>query len=203
MRLNAEFVRDVMLSVSGLLSPKIGGPFVFPPQPELSALVDHGDFHWIESKGEDRYRRGLYTFWRRSALYPAMMNFDAPSRETCTIRRGRSNTPLQALTLLNDVTAINAAAALAQRIQRESAGDDLRSRASFGFRLCTSRQPASGELDVLAQSYQAYLESFVREKDAAREIANAAHINSGQTEFAALFLVSQALLNLDETLSKE
>ena len=202
-RLNAEFVRDAMLANSGLLSRKVGGPSVFPPQPELSALTDHGDFRWIESQGEDRYRRGLYTFWRRSALYPAMMNFDAPSRDTCTIRRSRSNTPLQALTLLNDVTATEAAAALAKRIQSASASNDVRAQASFGFRLCTSRRPTSTELDTLTQSYQKYLSAFERDPSAATEIADAAHVGTNKVEFAAWFLVSQALLNLDETLSKE
>lgn len=202
-RLNAEFVRDVTLTISGLLSPKVGGPPVFPPQPELSALADHGDFRWVESQGEDRYRRGVYTFWRRSALYPAMMNFDAPSREACTIRRGRSNTPLQALTLLNDVTAAEAAAALAKRIQGAPVSDDVGQRASFGFRLCTCRLPNSSELDSIVQSHKKYLAAFERDKDAAMKIADGAHIDDGKVEFAAWFLVSQALLNLDETLSRE
>lgn len=202
-RLNAEFVRDVTLAISGLLSPKVGGPPVFPPQPELSALTDHGDFHWIESRGEDRYRRGLYTFWRRSALYPALMNFDAPSREACTIRRGRSNTPLQALTLLNDVTAAEAAAALAKRIQSLSVSDDVGQRASFGFRLCTCRLPNSSELNAIVKSYENCRTAFEREKNAAVKIADGAHIDDDKIEFAAWFLVSQALLNLDETLSRE
>src|SRR6185312_5994682 len=104
---------DVTLAVSGLLSPKVGGPSVFPPQPILSPVPDQGDFDWKESAGGDRYRRGVYTFWRRSTLYPALMNFDAPSRECCTVKRPRTNTPLKALTLLNDATAFEAAAALA------------------------------------------------------------------------------------------
>jgi hypothetical protein len=202
-RLNAEFVRDSILAISGLLSRKVGGPCVFPPQPELSSLVDHGDFRWIESQGEDRYRRGLYTFWRRSALYPALMNFDAPSREACTIRRPRSNTSLQALTLLNDETSVEAATALAKRIERESGSDVVRGRASYGFRLCTSRQPTTSELDAIAKSYGDYLSAFQADKEDAEKIAARMKVDKNQAESAAWFLVSQALLNLDETLSKE
>src|SRR5262249_6345384 len=101
-RMEAEMIRDVVLSASGLLSPKIGGPSVFPPQPEGIWANPYSDAKWVVSEGEDRYRRGLYTFLRRTSPYPAFMTFDATSREFCTVRRVRTNTPLQALTMLND-----------------------------------------------------------------------------------------------------
>ena len=134
-RLDAESIRDVALAASGLLSRKIGGPSVFPPQPPGVWDLPYNDEKWEESKGEDRYRRGIYTFVRRSALHPAMMNFDATSREFCTVRRIRTNTPLQALTTLNDAGFFEMAQALARRIVREGGSDD-RSRVSYGFRLC-------------------------------------------------------------------
>jgi hypothetical protein len=201
--LNAEILRDNMLAISGLLSPKMGGPGVFPSQPELSPLKDHGDYEWVESNGEDGYRRGIYTFWRRSAVYPALMNFDAPSREACTVRRIRSNTPLQALTLLNDKTAIKAAAALAQIIQHESNSQNARQRVALGFRRCTCRQPTPEELDMMEQSYHDDISMLERNPNAAAKIAADGHATGDPTDFAAWFLISQALLNLDETLSKE
>ena len=147
-RLDAESVRDVALAASGLLSRKVGGPSVFPPQPSGVWDLPYNDEKWEESKGEDRYRRGIYTFVRRSALHPAMMNFDATSREFCTVRRIRTNTPLQALTTLNDEGFFEMAQALARRIVREGGSDD-RSRVSYGFRLCTGRLPKPGETDSI------------------------------------------------------
>ena len=121
-RVPAETVRDMALEVSGLLSPKIGGPSVFPYQPDgIWTQIYSGD-KWEISKGEDKYRRGLYTFWRRTSPYPAFMSFDAPSRELICARRLRSNTPLQALTTLNDPSFVEAAEALARRIMKETQG---------------------------------------------------------------------------------
>lgn len=202
-RMSAEMIRDATLAISGILSLKIGGPSVFPPQPELSSLKDHGDYVWVESKGEDRYRRGIYTFWRRSALYPALMNFDAPSRESCTVKRLRSNTPLQALTLLNDVTAYEAALALAKRIRAEAESDDLKDRVTYAFRLCTARKPSTEELEVLVRSHRAVLTLMGQDSGAVQRIAASAKEPVADPDFAAWFLMSQALLNLDETLSKE
>ena len=123
-RLAAESIRDVALAASGLLSRKIGGPSVFPPQPAGVWDLPYNDEKWEESRGEDRYRRGIYTFVRRSALHPAMMNFDATSREFCTVRRIRTNTPIQALTTLNEEGFFEMAQALAKRIVREGGNDD-------------------------------------------------------------------------------
>jgi hypothetical protein len=202
-RLNGEQIRDVTLAASGLLSAKIGGPSVFPPQPETTSIGDHGDVGWVESTGKDRYRRGLYTFWRRSALYPALSNFDAPTREMCTVNRVRTNTPLQALTLLNDTTACEAAAALTRRIQTESGSNAANERAAFGFRLCTGRLPAANEIRSLLRFHESKRKEFEQDKKLTQEIAHYAKSKSINADFAAWFLVSQALLNLDETLCKE
>ena len=119
-------VRDQALALSGLLSRKVGGPSVFPPQPAgLWQAAFNGERTWSTSPGEDRYRRGLYTFWRRTVPYPSMATFDAPSREICAIKRIRTNTPLQSLVTLNDPVYVEAAQALARRIVREG-GDDAR-----------------------------------------------------------------------------
>ena len=120
LRLDAETIRDQALAVAGLLSPKIGGPSVMPPQPDGVWQVVYSSDKWETSKAEDKYRRGLYTFWRRSSPYPSMITFDAPSREFCVVKRSRSNTPLQALTLLNDPVYVEAAQALAKRIITET-----------------------------------------------------------------------------------
>jgi uncharacterized protein DUF1553 len=202
-RLGAEQIRDVTLAVSGLLSGKIGGPSVYPPQPETTSIGDHGDVSWVESAGEDRYRRGIYTFWRRSALYPALSNFDAPSRETCAVKRVRTNTPLQALTLLNDITACEAAAALSRRIQLEAASKSTTDRASYGFRLCTSRLPSAKEVEALVRFHDDKKKQFEQNKESTLPIARYAKADSVDADFAAWFLVSQALLNLDETLCKD
>jgi hypothetical protein len=203
-RLNAEQIRDATLAIAGLLSRKIGGPSVFPPQPETTSIGDHGDVKWVESQGEDRYRRGIYTFWRRSALYPALMNFDASNRESCTIHRPRSNTPLQALTLLNDVTASEAAAALADRIQAKGGGsEDVTSRAKFAFRLCTGRLPSAKELNAVIRHHERSKELFELDHKRTEQLAEPAKSRAYDAEESAWFVVSQALLNLDETLSKE
>src|SRR5262249_20171906 len=133
-RMDVEMVRDNALAISGLLNPKIGGPSVFPSQPEGVWNNPYSGDKWVVSSHGDQYRRGLYTFWRRTAPYAAFMAFDAPSREVCTERRPRTNTPLQALATLNDKAFVEPAAALARRMMAEVHGMD-RDRAIHGFRL--------------------------------------------------------------------
>src|SRR5262249_31025696 len=149
-RLPAETIRDQALFVAGLLSSKMYGPPVKPPQPAsgLSAAFGSG-IDWQTSAGEDRYRRGVYTTWRRSNPYPSMTAFDAPSREVCTVRRSRTNTPLQALVTLNDPVYVEAAQALALRMI--SAGSTVEDHARLGFRLCLSRPPSEAELNRLTR----------------------------------------------------
>src|SRR4029453_11742082 len=149
-RMEAEMVRDSVLAASGLLSPKIGGPSVFPPQPDGIWDIPYSSEKWMTSDGEDRYRRGLYVFIRRSATYPSFITFDATSREHCTVRRVRTNTPLQALTTLNDEAFFEAAKALTARVLREtpSNGDDAQiGRANYAFRLVLTRKPTRDEVD--------------------------------------------------------
>src|SRR5439155_346261 len=139
-RMDAEMIRDSALTIAGLLSPKLYGPSVFPPQPGGLLEELYVPDHWTTSLGEDRYRRGLYTFWKRILTYTSFTVFDAPSRETACVRRTPTNTPLQALNLLNDPVFLEAARGLARRILTE-AGPDARDRIAYGFRLCVARRP--------------------------------------------------------------
>ncbi len=143
-RLEAEMIRDVTLAVSGLLSEKMSGPSVFPLQPDGIWNMPYNSDKWTVSQGEDRFRRSLYTFWRRTSPYPSFMTFDATSREFCTVRRVRTNTPLQALTLLNDPASFEAARALAGRMV--AAGATPAARAAQGVKLVLARpsRPAGG-----------------------------------------------------------
>jgi hypothetical protein len=194
-RMEAEMIRDVTLAASGLLSRKVGGPSVFPPQPPGIWDVPYSDDKWEESKGDDRYRRGIYTFIRRSALYPAMMNFDATSREFCTVRRVRTNTPLGALTTLNDPGFFEAAQALARRLLTEG-GDTDSARVEYAFRLVAARQPSPAEKDRILTwlaNERAYFQSHPDD---------AAKVNM-KPELAPWTMLANALLNLDEALSKE
>jgi hypothetical protein len=203
-RMEAEMIRDVTLAASGLLTRKIGGPSVFPYQPEGIWDLPYNDDKWVESKGEDRYRRGLYTFSRRTAPYPSMLTFDAPSREFCTVRRVRTNTPLQALTTLNDPAFFAAAQAMTARVFREAPGDD-RARAEHAFRLCASRKPSGPEVDRLLSWLANERQSFEsRPSDAARLAKERpTGVTASDAEFAAWTMLSNVLLNLDETLTKE
>jgi len=200
-RVPAETIRDCALVASGLLSPKIGGPSVFPYQPDGIWDRPYNDDKWVESTGEDRYRRSLYTFIRRTSPYPSWSTFDAPTREFCTVRRVRTNTPLQALTTLNDPVFFEAAQALAGRMTRD-AGPDPASRATYGFRLCLTRRPSAQELERILNYYRLELQHFQADPKAAGKVAGA---KGGPTlpELAAWTMVSNVLLNLDETITKE
>ncbi len=214
-RLEAEMLRDVVLTASGQLSRKRGGPSVFPPQPEGVWDSPYNGERWETSQGEDRYRRGIYTFLKRTAPYPTFATFDAPSRELCTVRRARTNTPLQALNILNDPAFFDAARALARRMMAE-AGPTPQARVAHGFRLCVARTPTTKESARLVALYQQELAHYRKNSDAARLIVNGTAAPSAQTEaaaanaadagvaeLAAWTVVSNVLLNLDETLSRE
>ena len=202
-RMDAEMVRDVALTASGLLSRKIGGPSVFPPQPDGIWDIPYSSEKWIPSEKEDRYRRGLYVFIRRSAAYPTFMTFDATSREHCTVRRVRTNTPLQALTTLNDEAFFETAQALAARVLREPAPGNAE-RATYAFRLIASRTPKPEEVERIVASYTRQLERFRKEPDAAsRVIKGYAVAGVNGAEQAAWTLVANTLLNLDEALTRE
>jgi hypothetical protein len=200
-RLEAEMLRDQMLAVSGLLSHKVGGPSVMPPQPDGVWQVVYSGDKWETSKGEDKYRRGLYTFWRRTAPHPAMVSFDAPSREFCVLRRNRSDTPLQALTTLNDPAAIECAQAIARKVA-ERTGFDLKARATYAFR----RVPEPKEVERLAALFQSELKNYQVDAKAAEKMAGSdlakesGKLNSA--ELAAWTVVANVLLNLDEAITK-
>jgi len=205
-RLDAEMVRDQALALAGLLSRKVGGPSVYPPQPPgLWRAAFNGERTWATSTGEDRYRRGLYTFWRRTVPYPSMATFDAPSRETCTLRRTPTNTPLQALVMLNDPVYVEAAQALARRIVREG-GDTIETRAAFGLKLCLARTPHVEQIQEIGTLVQLELDRYRRDAGAAKQIATdplgPAPDGMDLSELAAWTVVGNVLLNLDGVMSK-
>ncbi len=204
-RLSAEMVRDQALAISGLLSSRMYGPPVKPPQPKMGLTAAFGSAtDWESSTGEDRYRRALYTTWRRSNPYPSMATFDAPNREVCLVRRERSNTPLQALVTLNDPVYVEAAQALARRMVQAGASPD--EKLSHGFRLCASRQPNEEEVSGLKRLYEKALERFRNDPAKAKQAATQplGDLPKGleSTEVAAWTVVSSVLLNLDEVLMK-
>jgi mono/diheme cytochrome c family protein len=204
-RLEAEMVRDNALAVSGLLSRTVGGPSVFPYQPDGVWANPYSGDRWQTSTGGDQHRRGLYTFWRRTAPYAAFVSFDAPSRENCTDRRPRTNTPLQALATLNDRVFVECSSALARRMLAEAKGDDAE-RAAYGFRLCVSRKPSDAELSLLLGLYRENLAKYRKDAAAAKAMATAGlpEIPKGAdaAELAAWTVVANVLLNLDETITK-
>lgn len=208
-RLPAEFVRDQALAVSGLLAPAIGGPSVRPYHPPglyEQVVATTGTKTYVEGKGDELHRRSLYTYWKRSVPHPAMLAFDAPFRETCTLRRPRTNTPLQALNLMNDPTYVEAARLLAQRMMNEG-GAGTEARLTRGFRLVLARPPRAPELAVLTRAYERALREFQADAGSAKEllqVGEAPHAAKlDPAEHAALTTVASTLLCMDQTITKE
>lgn len=210
-RLPAELVRDTALAASGLLNAEVGGPSVLPYQPkglweEMAFGEGFSAQSYEQSHGRDLYRRGMYTFWKRTVPPASLATFDAPDREKCTARRAQTNTPLQALVLLNDPTYVEAARALAQRTLLEGGKDDS-ARIAYAFRLATSRKPTGSEAGVLRRLLHGRLDAFRKDpRDAAKLVAigesqRATHLDTA--ELAAWTTVTSAILNLDETISKQ
>ena len=205
-RLEAEMVRDQALALSGLLSRKLGGPSVFPPQPGgLWQAAFNGQRTWTTSEGQDRYRRGLYVFWRRTVPYPSMATFDAPSREICAIRRIRTNTPLQSFVTLNDPVYVEAAQALARRIVREG-GASPEDRVRYALSLCLARPPRPEQIDPLVSLYKVEFERYRNNPQAALALATEpiGPVPAGMepANLAAWTTVANVLLNLDGLLTK-
>src|SRR5262249_10926573 len=170
-RLEAEMVRDQALALSGLLSRKVGGPSVFPPQPDgLWQAAFNGQRTWSTSAGDDRYRRGIYVFWRRTVPYPSMATFDAPSREICAIKRVRTNTPLPSFVTLNDPVYVEAAQALARRIVREG-GSGALARAQYALQICQGRPPRAEQVAGIVSLLADELERYGRDHEAAVSLA--------------------------------
>lgn len=212
-RLQAEFIRDQALALSGLLNRRIGGPSVSPYQPaglweELMSRADGKNWTaqtYEQSHGDDLYRRTMYTFWKRTCPPPTLATFDAPDRETCTIRRARTNTPLQALVLLNDPTYVEASRKLAERILTEG-GKTTEDRIRFAFRTITARAPTAREIAVVKRMYDIQFAKYQGD-DAASErllkVGEAPHNTKlSAAELAAWTMVSSALLNLDEAVTR-
>ncbi len=197
-RVEAETVRDVALSAAGLLSEKKFGPSVFPPQPDGVWSMIYSADKWETSTGEDRHRRGLYTFWRRTAPYPSFVAFDAPSREVTCTRRVPTTTPLQALVTLNDPAFFECAQALAGRMEDEG-GASAAERVRRGFRLCAGRAPSDAELARLSSYLDAESAALASDAESATKLAG----DGATAERAALVMVGNVLLNLDETLTRE
>jgi hypothetical protein len=205
-RLEAEMVRDQALALSGLLSRKQGGPSVYPPQPEgLWQAAFNGQRTWATSRGEDKFRRGLYTFWRRTVPYPSMATFDAPSREICAVRRIPTNTPLQAFVTLNDPVYVEAAQAMARRIVFEG-GSTVEGRVDYALRLALGRPPALAQSAELVELYRGEVERYRQDYEAALALATdpLGPLPDGfdAAELAAWTTIANVLLNLDAVLTR-
>ncbi|MBV8807546.1 MAG: DUF1553 domain-containing protein, partial [Acidobacteriaceae bacterium] len=209
-RLPAEMIRDNALAISGLLNGKIGGPSVLPYQPKglWEEMAFGGDFSaqtYVQGHGEDLYRRSMYTFWKRSVPYPTLNTFDAPDREKCTARRTLTNTPLQALVLLNDPTYVEAARVLAQRDLKEG-GSDENARVRYVFRLATDRDPTAQELGILDKLYEKEAAHYSADNKAAEKLLAVGESKPDASirpsDLAAWTLVASTILNMDETITK-
>ncbi|CAN5342261.1 hypothetical protein BH11BAC5_BH11BAC5_34260 [soil metagenome] len=199
-RLSAEQVRDQSLSISGLLNPTIYGPSVYPWQPNGIWLSPWNGEEWQPAKGHDQYRRALYTYWKRSAPYPSMMTFDGVAREVCTARRIRTNTPLQALTTLNDSAYIDIARNFAYRMQALAA-KDVPAQIKKGFELATMHDIDANSLKALLNLYNTALNKLKKDEEKTCELIGAPNEHNNP-ETAALTVVANALLNLDEVVTK-
>jgi len=210
-RLDAEIVRDQALAAAGLLSEKMYGVPVMPPQPEGIWQITYSVLSWKNATDEDRYRRALYTFWRRTSPYPSMLTFDAGTRELCVLRRVRTSTPLQALVTLNDPVYVEAAGALAARLweeisweetSREEASRDDESRIAFGFRLVAVRKPSAVERERLLKLVRQVRKHYEGEDAQAKDLITSTRQTCPQgvteNEFAAWIVLCNVLLNLDE-----
>ncbi len=205
-RLGAEEIRDSALAISGLLNRKIGGPSFMPYQPPDFYKNKNELWPWMPSAGDEQYRRGLYAFWRRTALHPMFAIFDAPSREECNVHRPRTNTPLQALVTMNDPSFVESARVFAEKILTQGP-QDIDGRLTFAFRRATCRQPNYAEMAVLRHRFKQQLDRFRADADAASKMVNVGQYPRDASldvaELAAWTAVANMLLNLDEVLMRE
>jgi Protein of unknown function (DUF1553) len=206
-RLMGELIRDQALAVSGLYANKIGGPSVRPYHPPglyEQVTAQGGVNTYVKGNGDELYRRSLYTYWKRSVPHPAMLSFGTPFREVCSLERTRSNTPLQALNLMNDETYVEASRFLAERMMKSSA--EVSERLAFGFRTVLIRLPKATELAVLDRAYQRALADFTNDPEAAKALlsvgAKPADSQLDATQLAAFATVASTILCMDETITK-
>ena len=202
LRLTAENIRDAALSASGLLYPKVGGQSIRPVQPEGVSKVTYGRSTWQVSEGKERYRRGLYVHYKRTSPYPMLANFDEPNSTVSATQRSRSNTPLQALNLLNDPVFFEAAQALAVRVLRE-AKPTWNDRLDYTYRLCLARRPDSNERDRLATYFEQQKTIFEQDRKAVEMATPGGLSIVDPVEVAAWVSVSRGLMNLDEFITRE
>jgi hypothetical protein len=210
-RLLAEMVRDNALAISGLLNDKIGGPSVYPYQPkglweEMAFGEGYSGQSYTESSGSDLYRRSLYTVWKRTVPPPSLTLFDAPDREKCTARRAVTNTPLQALVLLNDPTYVEASRALAERTLHNGGKSD-RARIDFAFKLATARTPQPQERAILLSSLREFRSTYRQDQANAGRLLSVGEAKADSSlapgELAAWTTLAGMILNLDETITKQ
>jgi hypothetical protein len=200
-RVDAEVVRDIALSVSGLMVEKFGGPSAKPYQPDgYLATLNFPKREYSASRGEELYRRGVYTFWQRSFLHPSLVAFDAPTREECTVNRVNSNTPLQALVLLNDPIYVEAARVFAAEILKHGGNLD------WAFQKAVNRLPTAEERRILTTLQARSLAQFKRAPASARELISEGEApvsrNLPVPELAAMTTVARAILNMHETITR-
>jgi len=209
-RLPAEVIRDQSLQFAGLLKHQMGGPSVFPYQTKdlykgIVVAADYPGTRWVESKGDGLHRRSLYTFWKRTVPHPTMTVFDAPDREFCIVRRTSTNTPLQALTLLNDPIYVEAARKLAERAVRDG-GTAVAARLAFAFRVATGRAPDAGESETLAHTFASMLARYRGDLPSAKALLGVGDASLDESipaaELAAYTAVMNIILNMDETITK-
>lgn len=207
-RLTAEMIRDNALRISGLLSEKMGGSPIYPPQPAgLWRQTGRNEPKYVAATNQDRFRRGIYVIWRRAAPYPSFVNFDGPDRSACHPKRSRTNTPLQALTLLNDEAYVEMALGFAIRVLEDKPKADLDERLRYAFRRTLAREPDARELNILRELHAGELARLIKDKGSAKNLLDgikavkfSAKLDPNQ--LAAWFFVANALLNLDETVTK-
>jgi hypothetical protein len=205
-RLAPEMIRDSALAVSGLLVEKQGGPSVKPYQPAGLWQELFGGGGYVQDHGEGLYRRSLYTFWKRTIAPPNMTNFDSPNRETCTVRENRTNTPLQALTLMNETGSLEASRKLAERLQREAPGP-ADAKIDLAYRLVLSRPAKAAEVTLLRQTFERSLERYRKNPKDADAILDQGEApwprKMARPELAAWTTVANLILNLDEAVTKQ
>jgi hypothetical protein len=208
-RLQAEIIRDQAMAVAGLLVEKLGGPSVRPYQPDgiWDEINVYGNLrNYKHDTGDDLHRRSLYTIWKRTSAPPGMTLFDMPNREVCTVRRSRTNTPLQALALMNDVTYVEASRVLAQRMLHEG-GTTPEQRIAWAFRTATARTPDADEVAVLCRGLSKRLEKYQSDPAAAKKLIAEGDAPMDPTlnarELAAYTMTASVILNLDEVVTRE
>ena len=204
-RLPAEMIRDQALAASGLLDTTMGGPPVKPYQP-LGLWEELSGTKYEQSSGQGLYRRSLYTYWKRTVAPPSMATFDASDRESCTVSRSRTNTPLQALTLMNDVTYVEAARKLAERMMLEG-GAGPAARIDYGFQRVLARHPRAAEAETLRAALAGFVQDYQSNREAAKALLQVGESRRAEKldprELAAYAAVASLILNLDETVTKQ